>query len=213
MPRIVSIWLRSWPLARRLKDEQKKSSASADAKLDVRRPIVLVAQEAAAHASPRSIRAAAHAGLTQGELLSNARVEGARSSGPRRRSRRRCRCARKARSLVRALYANRIGLERRQRRRRPVSRCRSLRPICLAAKPSCSPIFSLDCRVLVSPRALPSPQRRARPGPWRATAKSRLQFSPSGREADALRPLPLAALRLPDETLILARRLRSAPRQ
>ncbi len=73
MPRIVSIWLRSWPIARRLKDEQKKSSASADAKLDIRRPLVLVAQGAGGARISALNAAAAHAGLTQGELLSNAR--------------------------------------------------------------------------------------------------------------------------------------------
>lgn len=60
--------------------------------------------------------------------------------------------------------------------------------------------FGLPARVAVA----------ATPGmAWALTRYGKEQGAilPSGREADVLRSLPLAALRLPDETLVLARRL------
>jgi len=81
MSRIVSIWLRSWPIARLLRAQARQearaaSGSSADILspwVDARRPLVLVAP---GKGGPRLValnRAAEKSGLVHGELLTNAR--------------------------------------------------------------------------------------------------------------------------------------------
>jgi protein ImuB len=71
MSRIVSVWLKAWPIARLL--SAQASGASADAILDPRRPLVLVAPAKGGTRIVSLNRAAQRAGLAQDVLLSNAR--------------------------------------------------------------------------------------------------------------------------------------------
>ncbi|HET6925744.1 MAG TPA: DNA polymerase Y family protein [Hyphomicrobiaceae bacterium] len=71
MSRIVSVWLKAWPIARLL--NVQASSASAEATLDPRRPLVLVAPAKGGTRIVSLNRAAQRAGLTKDVLLSNAR--------------------------------------------------------------------------------------------------------------------------------------------
>jgi protein ImuB len=71
MSRIVSVWLKAWPIARLL--SAQASGASADAILDPRRPLVLVAPAKGGTRIVSLNRAAQRAGLTKDVLLSNAR--------------------------------------------------------------------------------------------------------------------------------------------
>ncbi|HSR81966.1 MAG TPA: DNA polymerase Y family protein [Hyphomicrobiaceae bacterium] len=71
MSRIVSVWLKAWPIARLL--NVQASSASAEATLDSRRPLVLVAPAKGGTRIVSLNRAAQRAGLTKDVLLSNAR--------------------------------------------------------------------------------------------------------------------------------------------
>src|SRR5450631_3008631 len=71
MSRIVSVWLRAWPIARLL--SMQASGASAEDAVDPRRPLVLVASAKGGARVVALNRAAQRAGLAKGELLSNAR--------------------------------------------------------------------------------------------------------------------------------------------
>jgi protein ImuB len=71
MSRIVSVWLRAWPIARLL--SVQASGAPAEDAVDPRRPLVLVASAKGGARVVALNRAAQRAGLTKGELLSNAR--------------------------------------------------------------------------------------------------------------------------------------------
>jgi len=73
MSRIVSVWLKGWPIARLL--SVQASGASADASLDPRRPLVLVAPAKGGTRIVSLNRAAHRAGLTKDVLLSNARAK------------------------------------------------------------------------------------------------------------------------------------------
>jgi protein ImuB len=70
MSRIVSVWLRAWPIARLL--SAQASGAQADP-VDPRRPLVLVAPAKGGARIVCLNRAARQGGIVQGELLSNAR--------------------------------------------------------------------------------------------------------------------------------------------
>ena len=70
MSRIVSVWLRAWPIARLLSVQASGSSADI---VDRRRPLVLVAPGKGGARIAALNRAAQRAGLAKGELLSNAR--------------------------------------------------------------------------------------------------------------------------------------------
>jgi protein ImuB len=71
MSRIVSVWLRAWPIARLL--SVQASGAPADVVIDPSRPLVLVAPAKGGTRIAALNRAAQRAGLAEGELLSNAR--------------------------------------------------------------------------------------------------------------------------------------------
>jgi protein ImuB len=71
MSRIVSVWLKAWPIARLL--SVQASGASADATIDPRRPLVLVAPAKGGTRIVSLNRAAQRAGLAKDVLLANAR--------------------------------------------------------------------------------------------------------------------------------------------
>src|SRR2546421_4569863 len=70
MSRIVSVWLRAWPIARLLSVPTSGSPADT---LDQRRPLVLIAPGKGGARIVSLNRAARAGGLVEGELLSNAR--------------------------------------------------------------------------------------------------------------------------------------------
>src|SRR5882724_5966097 len=70
MTRIVSVWLKAWPIARLLRAQA--SAAPADA-LDPQRPLVLVAPSKGGARIVALNRAAQQDGLVAGDLVSNAR--------------------------------------------------------------------------------------------------------------------------------------------
>jgi protein ImuB len=73
MSRIVSVWLRYWPIARLLRAQARTAADSSADAVDPRRPLVLVAP---GKGGPRLVtlnKTAEKSGLVAGELLSNAR--------------------------------------------------------------------------------------------------------------------------------------------
>jgi protein ImuB len=70
MPRIVSVWLKAWPIARLLR---AKASASPAEPVDFSRPLVLTAPGAGGARVVALNRAAQQGGLVVGDLVSNAR--------------------------------------------------------------------------------------------------------------------------------------------
>ncbi|MGH7948936.1 MAG: Y-family DNA polymerase [Candidatus Binataceae bacterium] len=73
MSRIVSVWLRSWPITRLLKAQAKTASGSQSEAADPERPLVLVAPGKGGQRIVALNRVAERCGLMAGELLSNAR--------------------------------------------------------------------------------------------------------------------------------------------
>jgi protein ImuB len=75
MSRIVSVWLRAWPIARLLRARASAAPAEASAAeaIDPRRPLVLVAPGVGGARIAALNRSAQRSGLAVGELLSNAR--------------------------------------------------------------------------------------------------------------------------------------------
>jgi protein ImuB len=77
MSRIVSIWLKAWPITRLLRDEEKSAAGPAGSlpaeALDARRPLALVAPGQGGVRLAVLNAAAMRSGLVKGELLSNAR--------------------------------------------------------------------------------------------------------------------------------------------
>jgi len=73
MSRIVSVWLRSWPIARLLQAQARTAAGSSADPVDLHRPLALVAP---GKGGPRLVtlnQAAEKSGLAIGELLTNAR--------------------------------------------------------------------------------------------------------------------------------------------
>jgi len=74
MSRIVSVWLRSWPIARLLQAQARTAAAGSPADpVDPERPLVLVAPGKGGTRLVTLNRAAEESGLVAGELLANAR--------------------------------------------------------------------------------------------------------------------------------------------
>ena len=73
MSRIVSIWLRAWPIARLLRSQA--ASVAPDDPVDASRPMVLVAPGKGGPRVTALNRAAHEGGIASGELLSNARAK------------------------------------------------------------------------------------------------------------------------------------------
>jgi protein ImuB len=73
MSRIVSVWLRSWPIARLLRAQSRTAAGSPADAADPERPLVLVAPGKGGPCLVALNRAAAESGLVEDELLSNAR--------------------------------------------------------------------------------------------------------------------------------------------
>lgn len=73
MSRIVSVWLRSWPIARLLQAQARTAARSPADPVDPERPLVLVAPGKGGTRLVTLNRAAEQSGLVAGELLANAR--------------------------------------------------------------------------------------------------------------------------------------------
>jgi protein ImuB len=73
MSRIVSVWLKNWPIGRLLLAQGKEASGSQAETIDPHRPLVLVAPGKGGARLVAINRAAQKNGLVAGELLSNAR--------------------------------------------------------------------------------------------------------------------------------------------
>ncbi|TXL71987.1 DNA polymerase Y family protein [Vineibacter terrae] len=73
MSRIVSVWLKSWPIARLLRARSARTSAAPSDSLDPQRPLVLVASGTGGARLVALNAAAWRCGLAVGDLLSNAR--------------------------------------------------------------------------------------------------------------------------------------------
>jgi protein ImuB len=231
MSRIVSVWLKAWPIARLLRSQASAAPADAFApRLDPDRPLVLVAP---GKGSPRIVavnRAAGQAGLVAGDLLSNARSKvldlQARDADP----------AADAAALNRlALWAMRYAP-----RAAPWDEASGADGLFIDITGSAhlfggeaQLLADLDCRLrafgLVPRLAIADTPgvawALARHGGSSLSTAGNTEESvggstggstggraaglvlPSGAEADALRPLPIAALRLPEATLSLLRRL------
>ena len=132
MSRIVSVWLRAWPIARLLRAQA--CGAPADAVMpeaclrhDTGRPLVLVAPGKGGARIVSLNRAARQGGLVEGELALQRPLQGARPAVARCRSWRRRRSPAQAGAVVPALHADRVALGRDQRCRRPVPRHHGVR--------------------------------------------------------------------------------------
>jgi protein ImuB len=208
MSRIVSVWLKAWPIARRMSVQASASraeSASGEA-IDPRRPLVLVAPGVGGARIAALNRAAQKGGLAVGELLSNAR------------------------SKVRGLQTRDADPAA------DAAALRKLALWCLRYTPLAAPwdeasgadgifldiagsahlfggeaalLADLDRRLagfgLVARLAVADTAGAA----WAVSRHGRPDglIVPPGKQACALRPLPLAALRLSDGTRSLLRRL------
>src|SRR3989304_5402354 len=73
MSRIVSVWLRAWPIARLLRAQASAAPAEAGEAIEPHRPLVLAAPGVGGARIVALNRAAQRGGLAVGELLSNAR--------------------------------------------------------------------------------------------------------------------------------------------
>ncbi|MBO0764385.1 MAG: DNA polymerase Y family protein, partial [Hyphomicrobiaceae bacterium] len=74
MSRIVSVWLKAWPIARLLRSQACVAPADRfDPQFDPDRPLVLVAPDKGGQRIVAMNRTARQGGLTIGDLLSNAR--------------------------------------------------------------------------------------------------------------------------------------------
>jgi protein ImuB len=211
MARIVSVWLKAWPIARLLRSQA--CAAPADTfgpRIDPDRPLVLVVP---GKGGPRIValnRAARQGGLTVGDLLSNARSKvldlQARDADP----------AADAAALDRlALWAMRYAP-----RAAPWNEAGGADGVFIDIA-GAAHLFGGEARLLADLdrrlRGFGLVPRLAIAGtPGAAWALARCGNSvgktaglilPPGAEADALRPLPLAALRLSEATLSLLRRL------
>jgi protein ImuB len=203
MSRIVSVWLRSWPIARLLRAQ--RCAASVD-QIDPGRPLVLVAP---GKGGPRVVslnRAAQQGGLAVGELLSNARskVEGLQS--------------RNADPTADAAALDKLALW-----------CLRYAPLVAASGEASGAdglfiditgaghlaggeaelLDDLSRRLTafgLFPRLAIADTAGAGWAVCRHGGKARA-IVPPGAQESALRPLPLAALRLPEEALPLLRRL------
>jgi protein ImuB len=203
MPRIVSVWLKAWPIARLLRT---RASASPAEGIDFSRPLVLTAPGAGGARVVALNRAAQQGGLIVGDLVSNARSKvldlQTRDADP----------AADAAALGKlALWSLRYT------------------PTAMAWDAAsggdglflditgCGHLFGGEARLLAGlHRRLDAFGLVARlaiadtaGAAWAMARYGREDASivPSGKEANALRELPLAGLRLSAETLSLLRRL------
>jgi protein ImuB len=205
MSRIVSVWLRSWPIARLLRAQAGTAAGSADA-VDPARPLVLVAP---GKGGPRLVtlnRVAEESGLVAGELLANARSK-----------------VRDLQSRAADPAADAAAL------RRLALWCLRYTPLVAPWDEEngadglflditgCAHLFGGEAGLLSD---LANRLRRFGLRPRLAIAdtpgagwavsrygKTDRMVMPSGETEHALQGLPLAALRLPDDTRVLLRRL------
>jgi protein ImuB len=204
MSRIVSVWLRAWPIARLL--SAQASAAPADASIDLRRPLALVAPGKGGARIVSLNRAARQGGLEEGELVSNARSKVLDLQ------------ARDADPAADAAALRKLALW-----------CLRYTPIVAAWDEGsgadglfldiagCAHLFSGEARLLADLekrlRAFGLYPRLAIAGTagasWAVARHGERdgRIVSSGEETEALRNLPLAALRLSAETQLLMRRL------
>ena len=204
MSRIVSVWLPRWPIFRALAAQTKNPSSKP---VDPDRPFVLVVVATGGPRIAALNEAAEVLGLATGDLLADARAKAeflqVRDADP---------AADDAALRRLALWATRYTPTA-----SPWNEDNGAdgffldiagRRICSAARRNCSPILLQDCKKISGcRRGLPSPTRQARPGRCRAFTRRSSFVLPSGQEAAALAPLPIAALRLAPETRSVLRRL------
>ncbi len=204
MPRVVSIWLKNWPIAR-LSLTRNVSAAQAEA-FDIHRPLVLVAPGKGGARLVALNKAARACGLVRGELLSNARSKAADLQ------------TRVADPAADAAALRKLALW-----------CLRYTPLVTAWDDAngadglfldiagCAHLYGgeerlrddlahrLRCFGLVARIAIADTAGAA----WAVAHhgnENRMVIAPEGQE-EAVRSLPLAALRLPDETLALLHRL------
>jgi protein ImuB len=205
MSRIVSIWLRNWPIARLLLAQAKSSGAPADA-VDPHRPLVLVVPGPGGARLTARNRAARMSGLADGELLSNARskVAGlqARDADP---------AADDAALRKLALWAQRYTPIV-----APWGTANGSDGLFLDIA-GAAHLFGGEAQLLADlaqrlARFHLTPRLAIADHPGTAWALARYGATdraivPPGEQASALRDLPIAALRLPEETRALLHRL------
>src|SRR5215470_831210 len=206
MSRIVSVWLRSWPIARLLQAQARTAAGSPADPVDPERPLVLVAPGKGGARLVTLNRAAEESGLVEGELLTNARSK-----------------VRDLQSRAADPAADAVALRR-------------LALWCLRYTPlvapwgeengadglfldiaGCAHLFGGEAGLLADlADRLRRFDLRARlaiadtPGAAWAVARygsANNTIVPPGATDSILREFPLAALRLPDDTLLLLRRL------
>ena len=202
MSRIVSVWLRAWPIARLLSAQASGAPADLVARRHVsdmtgagRSPSSRPGKGGRAHRLAQSRGAA---GRPRGRRAAlQCPLQGARPAIARRRSCRRCRRPAQAGAVVPALHADRGALGRGKRRRRPVPRRHGVRSISSAARREL--LADLERRL----RAFGLYPRTAIAGTAGASwamarhGRRRRQDRGIGRGRRKLsRTLPLAALRL-----------------
>jgi protein ImuB len=203
MPRVVSVWLKAWPIARLLRT---KASASPVEEIDFSRSLVLTAAATGGARVVALNRAAQQGGLIMGDLVSNARSKvldlQTRDADP----------AADAAALAKlALWSLRYTPTA-----MPWDDASGADGLFLDIT-GCAPLFGgeaqlladLDRRLtafgLVARLAIADTAGAA----WALAqhGRERISIVPSGAEANALRLLPLAGLRLSSKTLSLLKRL------
>jgi protein ImuB len=211
MSRIVSVWLTDWPIARLLRAQARVRASAAPADpIDPNRPLVLVAP---GKGGPRLValnRAARQGGLVVGDLLSNARSKvlnlQTRAADP----------AADAAALDQlTLWAMRYAPLA-----APCDKTSGADGLFIDITGSAHLVggearlladldrrlraFGLDPQLAIAgtPGAAWALARHGSPG-----SRTAGTILAPGAEAEALRPLPLAVLRLPEATLSLLRRL------
>jgi protein ImuB len=206
MSRIVSVWLRSWPIARLLRAQAGTAAGSPADTVDPKRPLVLVAP---GKGGPRLValnRAAEEIGLIVGELLSNARSKvrdlQSREADPAADDaalRRLALWCLRYTPLV-APWGEENGADGLFL---DITGCAHLFG---GEKELLADLAGRQCRFGLRPRLAIADT----PGAAWAIArygKTESMIVPPNGTASALRDLPLAALRLPEETRRLLRRL------
>jgi protein ImuB len=206
MSRIVSVWLRSWPIARLLRAQARTAAGSPADVVDPERPLVLVAPGKGGARIVALNSAAEESGLAAGELLTNARSK-----------------VRELQSRAADPAADDAAL------RRLALWCLRYTPLVAPWDEEngvdglflditgCAHLFGGEAALLADlsgrlHRFGLRPRLAIADTPGAAWAVSRCgradrMIVPSNATESALLDLPLAALRLPDDTRLLLRRL------
>ena len=206
MSRIVSVWLSSWPIARLLQAQARTAAGSPADPVDPERPLVLVAPGKGGTRLVTLNRAAEQGGLVAGELLANARSKvrdlQSRAADPAADA-----AALRRLALWCLRYTPLVS---------PWDEANGADGLFLDIT-GCAHLFGGEAGLLADLagrlRRFGLRSRLATadtPGAAWAIArcgKTNGMVVPSGATESVLRDLPLAALRLPDDTRLLLRRL------